>query len=66
MAVSAPPFLTDCGVVFAELEEVAEDGCCAGYLRQAFDVRDVGGNCDLFISARANDTVHFVRGLLTW
>lgn len=60
MAVLAPPFLAGCGVVFAELEEVAEDGYCAGDLRQAFDVRDVGGERDLFISAcfyRANDTV---------
>lgn len=52
MAVLAPPPLTDCGVVLAEFEEVTEDGDCAGYLGQAFDVRDIGGEGNLCMSTR--------------
>lgn len=67
MAVLAPPFLTDCGVVFPKLQEVAEERDCAGYLGQTFDMRNVGGERDLCVSVpRINNTEWVKRWLRTW
>lgn len=61
MAVLVPPFLTDCGVVFAKLQEVAEERDCTGYLGQALDMRNVGGECDLFVSVPCINNTERVR-----
>lgn len=47
VVVLAPPFLAGRGVVLAQLEEVSEDGDCAGDFGDAGDVRDVGAVEDL-------------------
>lgn len=41
MLVLAPPFLADCGVVFAELEEMAHDWSGMRDFVDAFDLGDV-------------------------
>lgn len=41
-AIFAPPLFADCGVVVAELKEVAEDGDAVGNFGDVFDIRDVG------------------------
>ena len=42
LTVLLPPSFADCGVIFAELEEVAEDGDCSWNLWNTLDIRNVG------------------------
>jgi hypothetical protein len=45
--VLAPPFFTDSGVVFTELEKVAKDWGSTRDFGKPFDVRDIGSKSGL-------------------